>query len=95
MKLSSGPLKLVVNVSETGQSREQRVEFRVRGADDNGHWVHVTKHHLREMLQIGKSEMLYPADSKRGNTVMKNVTEKDERQRERQGKVMKREDVEP
>lgn len=58
-ELCSGPLKLVVAVPETCQSREKGVELGVWGADDNRHWGHITEDHLREAVHISKSEVLY------------------------------------
>lgn len=76
LELCSGPLKLVVTVPETCQSREKGVVLGVWGADDNHHWGHITKHHLREAHHICKSEVLYAADSHGGNMVLNNDTEK-------------------
>lgn len=60
---------------ETCQSREKGVELRVWGTDDNSHWGHVTKHHLREALHISKSEVLYAAESQGRNMVINNGIE--------------------
>lgn len=75
LELCSGPLKLVVTVPETCQTREKGVELRVRGADDNRHWGHVTKYHLREALHISKCEVLYAADSQ-GENMINNDTQR-------------------
>lgn len=70
-ELCSGPLKLVVTVPETCQSRKKGVELKIWGADNNCRWGHITKHHLREALHICKSEVLYA-----GNTVLNKDTKK-------------------
>lgn len=76
LELGSSPLKLVVTVPETCQSRQKGVELGVWGADDNCNWVHVTKHHLREALHINKGEMFYAADSQGGKIVISNGTDR-------------------
>lgn len=70
-ELCSGPLKLVVTVPETCQSRKKGVEFKIWGADNNRRWGHITKHHLREALHICNSEVLYA-----GNKVLSTDTKK-------------------
>lgn len=75
LELCSGPLKLVITVSETCRSREKRVELRVWSTDDHRYWGHVTKHHLREALHVSQSEVLYAADSQGGNMVISNGPE--------------------
>lgn len=66
-ELRSAPLKLVITVPETRQSRQKDVELRVRSADDDVHRAHVTKNHRREALHVGQSEVLDAARSHRRN----------------------------
>lgn len=55
----------MIAVSETSQSRQKPVEFRVRGADDHACRAHVSKNHGREELQIGGSEVLYAVENQK------------------------------